>query len=153
MSRKSKWATKFQLSSNSKDQVLVAKKAIFLRRACSIPQDSNQQSNSNRGISDSENKGLSKKSEEEDRKLSDSMEHKTQESEDAKLMNNESVIEKKEDQPDNTSACQEKVNTRLESYNDPRPSTNQSTSLKSGIIFDRFGLFCFVRTYGHHHQK
>ena len=32
--------------------------------------------------------------------------------------------------------------TRLESYNDPRPSTNQSTSLKSGLIFDWFVLFC-----------
>ena len=36
--------------------------------------------------------------------------------------------------------------TRLELYNDPRPSTNQSTSLKSGLIFDRF--VCFVRMYG-----
>ena len=37
--------------------------------------------------------------------------------------------------------------TRLESYNDPRPSTNQSTSFKRGLIFDRFVLFCtYVRT-------
>ena len=41
--------------------------------------------------------------------------------------------------------CHKKT-TRLESYNDPRPST----ILKSGLIFDRFVLFCtyvYVRTY------
>ena len=34
--------------------------------------------------------------------------------------------------------------TRLESYNDPRPSTNQSTSLRVVYLFYRFVLFCFV---------
>ena len=48
------------------------------------------------------------------------------------------------------------IKTRLESYNDPRPSTNQSTSLKNGLTH---WSVCFVRTYayvctdGHHHQK
>ena len=40
------------------------------------------------------------------------------------------------------SKSRKKEITRLESYNDPRPSTNQNTSLKSGLIFDRFVLFC-----------
>ena len=51
--------------------------------------------------------------------------------------------------------------TRLESYNDPRLTTNQSTRLKNGLTL---WSVCFVRTYftyihtdgrtdGHHHQK
>ena len=34
--------------------------------------------------------------------------------------------------------------TRLKSYNDPRPSTNQSISLKNGLTL---WSMCFVRTY------
>ena len=49
------------------------------------------------------------------------------------------------------SSSSRKYHTRLESYNVSRPSTKQSTSFKSGIIFDRFVLFCtyvhYIRTY------
>ena len=37
-----------------------------------------------------------------------------------------------------------KHNTRLESYNDPRPRTNHSTSLKHGVTLTSV---CFVRKY------
>ena len=41
-----------------------------------------------------------------------------------------------------------KYQTRLESYNDPRPSTNQSTSLKSGWILWSVCFVLYVRMYG-----
>ena len=47
------------------------------------------------------------------------------------------------------------INTRLESYNDPRPSTNQSTSLKNDLaLLFWFVLYkTYVRTDGHHQQN
>ena len=44
--------------------------------------------------------------------------------------------------------------SRLESYNDPHPSTNQSTSLKSGLTLRSVCFVCtYVLTDGHHQQK
>ena len=42
---------------------------------------------------------------------------------------------------------EEKSKIRLESYNDPRPSTNQSTSLKSGLNLWSVCLVLYVLTY------